>query len=301
MLEVRGPHEVPDLRLHLLHQWQPGRPLHAVYLKVYERWGDEVNRTDIQFASDTLRYGHLYWVAPEFCDLLFHAARQVPPDMTMAEIVPPPPNDWVRGFAWPGALVVLGKPWSSPDCRVGGVEVPTHAFTFRAGFLGADHEEVMATAFYGWSGVWGHTGANVWRMTDPIRVVEESQHVADVQVDIVHDRQLLIAFCVLANDRLLADVAEEPPPRHVARRSQRAGLPSTVRVTYLRQSERPAGHGSEAGPVAWSHRWLVSGHWKRQVCGPGLKERKLIWVRPHVKGPGDKPLVVKETVRALVR
>lgn len=34
-------------------------------------------------------------------------------------------------------------------------------------------------------------------------------------------------------------------------------------------------------------RFMVRGHWRRQVCGPGHKDRKLIFIQPFWKGPKD--------------
>jgi hypothetical protein len=33
----------------------------------------------------------------------------------------------------------------------------------------------------------------------------------------------------------------------------------------------------------------VQGHWKRQPCGEGRQDRKVIWVQPHWRGPEDGP------------
>ena len=45
-------------------------------------------------------------------------------------------------------------------------------------------------------------------------------------------------------------------------------------------------------------RFMVRGHWRRQPHGPESQERKLIWIRPHYKGPDlattiNKPYLVK--------
>lgn len=43
---------------------------------------------------------------------------------------------------------------------------------------------------------------------------------------------------------------------------------------------------------------MVRGHWRQQPHGPGGRERKLLWIRPHYKGPDlaaviNKPYLVK--------
>lgn len=95
----------------------------------------------------------------------------------------------------------------------------------------------------------------------------------------------------------LADTSEHHPPRGLRRRMQRAGQdePSSVTVITLR---RRAGHGERQGqPVDWSHRWVVSGHWRRQ-WHPSLQRHRPVWIADHIKGPDDKPLVVKDKVYA---
>jgi hypothetical protein len=34
-----------------------------------------------------------------------------------------------------------------------------------------------------------------------------------------------------------------------------------------------------------AQRFMVRGHWRRQACGPGMKERRLKWIAPYWKGP----------------
>lgn len=85
------------------------------------------------------------------------------------------------------------------------------------------------------------------------------------------------------------------------RRSARAGLASDVLVVRLRRQslDGPAGD-DETEPVPWSHRWLVSGHWRNQWL-PSRACHRLQWIGSYVKGPESKPLVVKNRVTAWVR
>lgn len=72
---------------------------------------------------------------------------------------------------------------------------------------------------------------------------------------------------------------------------------------------RPAHHqeGGQEAPVGLQeprkhdHRWMVTGHWRLQPCGPHRSLRELRWVRPHIKGPEDAPLKAPHVVKALVR
>jgi hypothetical protein len=75
-----------------------------------------------------------------------------------------------------------------------------------------------------------------------------------------------------------------------------------VQVVLLRRARRTVEEPEEEhAKVAWSHRWLVEGFWRMQPVGKGRAQRRLTFVRPHVKGPSDKPLVVKQKVHAWTR
>lgn len=74
---------------------------------------------------------------------------------------------------------------------------------------------------------------------------------------------------------------------------------SDVRMVVLRERRDPApdkggAHGSRRG---YGHRFIVRGFWRNQAYGPGHSLRRRQWIPPFVKGPADKPLVAKETVR----
>ena len=97
------------------------------------------------------------------------------------------------------------------------------------------------------------------------------------------------------------EVAAGHPERAALRRAQRAQVPaSELRVVTLRRPERHSHHDDASHEVEWSHRWVVTGHWRRQWY-PSLDEHRLRYILPYVKGPDDKPIVVKDTVFALRR
>lgn len=81
-------------------------------------------------------------------------------------------------------------------------------------------------------------------------------------------------------------------------------IPS-VQVVALRKTARslePSEPRPEGAPKREYHyRWIVQGHARLQACGPGRKDRKLIWIDAYPKGPEDKPLKTREKVYAVVR
>ncbi len=91
------------------------------------------------------------------------------------------------------------------------------------------------------------------------------------------------------------EAVEESPGRQLARQSQRRGGSSTVKVVRLRKREVDRPKSDHHAPVEWSHQWVVEGHWRNQWY-PSQGRHAPRWVRRHIKGPEDKPLVVKPKV-----
>lgn len=162
--------------------------------------------------------------------------------------------------------------------------------------------------------VWAPLGRSDWPLQatvgdtetgyDPLNDSVEAQKIDAYSQSAVEDRQLVAALSLLLNTRTMTQLTDAALPRPVRRRSQRAGVAASVNVVYLRRPEHErsdAEHDPDKPAVEWSHRWIVSAHPRLQPYGPGRSMRKLIMVPPHVKGPDDKPLVVKPTVKAWVR
>lgn len=149
-----------------------------------------------------------------------------------------------------------------------------------------------------------HAIGDVDEYIDPALDKEDPARVAYI-ASLTEDRRLIAALAMLLNTKTIATLEEGHLPRQARRRSQRAGVPADVKVVVLRRPDRPHDdqepEDSDKPPVEWSHRWIVNAHPRLQPYGPGRTLRRLIMVPPHVKGPEDKPLVVKETVKAWVK
>lgn len=73
-----------------------------------------------------------------------------------------------------------------------------------------------------------------------------------------------------------------------------------VKMLVLRENlHRPGESADDDERVRreYSHRFIVRGFWRNQAYGPNHSLRRRQWVPPFVKGPADKPLICKETVR----
>lgn len=82
--------------------------------------------------------------------------------------------------------------------------------------------------------------------------------------------------------------------RGARRRLARLGVPppdpGALSVVTLRNVKTDRDDEDGSGFVDWSHRWEVRGHFRRTPSGGKT------YVRPHIKGPIDKPLVTKRRV-----
>lgn len=88
-------------------------------------------------------------------------------------------------------------------------------------------------------------------------------------------------------------------PRYIRRRWEREGRDvPTVTHVKLRALERRTWdpEAAENRGREFSHQWVVSGHWRDQVCGPARSRRRPVYIAPYIKGPADKPLVVKDRI-----
>lgn len=72
-----------------------------------------------------------------------------------------------------------------------------------------------------------------------------------------------------------------------------------VRIRGTRPRSAPAQHTGTSGESERDYRWWVTPHWRRQPYGPGRERRDWIVVRPHLRGPQDKPIRATTTVRVL--
>lgn len=104
------------------------------------------------------------------------------------------------------------------------------------------------------------------------------------------------------------------PARAVRRRAERteAKFPEygdvqviTLR-TFLGKAAKKSDHTPPTEGVEWRHRWLVRGHWAWRRCNPenadtGEDRRKRVYIESYVKGPEDRPLIIRDKLYAVVR
>jgi len=150
-----------------------------------------------------------------------------------------------------------------------------------------------------------------WALNMPWREVSNEYWVEhhDIEPGIITPsgsfwRRWLLSFWALANDHITVTSASRPTIRRAKRAIGPTAAPDygDVRVIALRRRTIPhEDHVPQETEVAWSHRWVVGGHWRWQPFGKGRKLRRWQWISPYEKGPVDKPLIIRDDVRVLKR
>lgn len=300
--------EVPDIRLKFIDLWGPrgGFRTGTINRIVKQGFSYNTGRSNALMMEESIKVAELFWVAPTFLPLLLNAANSLPLDAKFSEL-PALPSDGLLVFDAPPDWTFDNHEWAL-DNSVNVSESEIAAISWHTGSAyrpdGSKAEtSVFADAYGRYGSVWVDVRSFSWGGDDTIAVNAYGDSIDELSIGrIQRDRRILAAFAHLITQVYITDASPEQTPRAVQKRSARKNVPSTVRVVRLRHLVESEKQGLTSGSgVEYSHQWLVSGHWRNQPCGPGGLERKLIWVSPHVKGPSDKPLILKETVKALVR
>lgn len=131
---------------------------------------------------------------------------------------------------------------------------------------------------------------------------------ATMSKQVFNNTRFMLALLMLLGQTITSTQRHDLRPAN-PKRARRMKVPGAVTVITLRHAKHIAHHDQESS-VEWSHRWVVRGHWRSQHCGPhhpGAQEvapgqyRTRIWIAPFVKGPEDRPLVVRSKVNRLSR
>jgi len=328
--DVAGPKDVPTLRARLLAGWQPGAPYHLTAVNALMRTPDgRTTPYSPAFDSTALARASLWWVTAEMTELVERAALSLPPTTLTDELVAEP---WgLVAFERPlvGSDAQTGEPilvhailWGittftgDDGPRVGPLDRPREVWRPNEqccltiacyGRLAIDeHGRHLGTTRGGANlGPWVPEGRTdwVWGQDTASPSVEGFDEIHRTSME--EERRWLASLWLLAAQRRLTDETTVRRPRAERRRHERElpGRPEltnpAVRCVDVRRPEPPAHEAEHGRAVNWSRRWIVEGHWRQQAYGPGWSLRRPLFIGEFVKGPADRPLVLKETVNVL--
>lgn len=83
------------------------------------------------------------------------------------------------------------------------------------------------------------------------------------------------------------------PDKATRREAKKLKMPDDTQIVVVRLRREKGDQNEPTGESAnYSHRFIVGGHWRNQPY-TSLGIWRQIWISPYVKGPADKPLIVR--------
>jgi hypothetical protein len=256
--------------------------------------------------------GTTYWVSQDMVSLTEAAASNMPGQPLLVSDLPSP-----QGFVWfdrPTRLVghyrgpaPCAASWHLPEPDAPSVVVSW--YLTRAAYCAETREDegevirrgmgwpVLPVRWNQWA--FGRSYRHAWQLGDEADSSQEPGDGARTTLFLYCARRFLQAlWSIMTEPYVVTDAGHLDRPHR--RRAEREGVNQpTVRVITLRPPRRRDTPGS-AQPVAWSHRWLVTGHWRHQWY-PSTQTHRLRYIPAYVKGPADKPLLTDPKIYALRR
>lgn len=225
----------------------------------------------------------LFWVVRDMVDLATGAASSLP--------------EWSPAAAIPQeyGLLCWAKPPAVFDWPVPGrnerLKMPVDAMTWgiREGRVGVScafrTDRIAEQLGAGWTRfpLLSHA-VGVWNLEEPV-----SHRLDDGAVS---------PMSVLGTAWLLMDQSNVTTSRQIRRSTEQSDLKTqpdadAVSIIELRRTRSGAASDTETanGNRKINKRFLVSGHWRQQACGPGRTLRKPRYINSFLKGPENAPLM----------
>lgn len=244
--------------------------LHALFLHrqwSHDDWAPQESVTREQAIAArraALTSAACYWIHPGICNLIDHAGFYLPATHVLRAtdlptrtgiVVPADPLDcyWMDDDGEETHEAVLAVLWDSRG----------------------DESLLVEVMFDNPASVFG-------TYTFPLgRAVGDTGHVIS----------WLVAFGLFVQQQIL--VGEQSYGPRALRRHDLAAAPTLQRTTVVTLRSKAPRPGAAIGDVPWSHRWVVSGHWREQFY-PSENAHHTIWVDSYVKGPETLPLILKD-------
>ncbi|SCL12904.1 hypothetical protein GA0070616_0059 [Micromonospora nigra] len=319
--EVRAlrPHTLPKVRDRLVKFWRtsgpafllaaltdgarypipghmlPGAPLDAPAADIDFTNPEPLSQYTALMANH-IENGRMFWVDNDFTALAAHAARDLSDVRALPAELPAPD----------GLLV-----WQTPICHVTEPEA------------GAVLPIIAAQ--------WGPIPGGVWvTFYTPAETVVHGRHLTEREMQELRERigwlapvntgaglhygktytpateqsramlAALIATWILTTQPD-AELTDEPADKATRKAYHRTNRPApVVRLVRLRRKQQARTDAPVSATArTYTRRWWVRGFFREQPYGPRGTLRRRTYVRPHLKGPADAPLILTEQVRVL--
>lgn len=259
------------------------------------------NAATFLLQPEQIRECELLWISSDMVDLLRHAARTLPP-------FPFDPGL----LLWPKAIVTAAKPlFTTIDPDDGEVmPVPVILWTDIIRRTMPDQPVHTILMGFGHSAQVAEIAPLLYVSLVPGKVIGNDQpepftgaglHTPSEDKVDGYSRVLCTLWLLLLQKvAVVRRVGGDRADRRRWGRDHDGPIPEVTVVELRRPLHTEPHENTPVGFVDWSHRWIVDGHWRNQYH-PSTGDHVPTWIAPYVKGPEDKPLVVKRKVNAWVR
>jgi hypothetical protein len=194
---------------------------------------------------------------------------------------------WIRAFSWAPAMIgdsegIVLAAYMHIDDDVVAARDPRLLETVRSM---AVHSPLSLAHLTPWQFGRDYESAG-FQLKNPVEL--------DADLDIFAVQRFMQAMFRLMAQTITTRV-RQPPPRATRKRAKKFAFADTKYVTVIQLRRPKPTYGKDHVPaeVEWSHRWLVSGFWRQQYY-PSEGLHRQIWINPYVKGPEDKPLIIRQ-------
>lgn len=257
----------------------------------------------------------MWWVSEDMTKLIWDVAMSgtEPEDLSEKEIPAPAGIMWLNGGGGPVLAAKLLPDdeflktgmtptelmsinaiiWYTPTKRIPGLEVG------KPRFMGLTASPGIVRDTSQWNGIVSPMDIE----SNEVEYHRVPTYVTYFSLKFLPRKVALIAMR-LAREESLSEKTSETVSGGSGKKKNRNLRIDTVTCTSLRRHRYLSEAEREAEAREYSHRWIVRGHMRNQPIGPrnakdGQKYLR-VWIAPYVKGPEDKPLVLKDRVQLFI-
>lgn len=257
----------------------------------------------------------LWWVSEDMSKLVWDVAMSgtEPEDLSEKEIPAPAGIMWLNGGGGPVLATKLLPDdeflktgmtpteimsinaiiWYTPTKRIPGLEVG------KPRFMGLTASPGIVRDTSQWNGI-----------VSPMDIESNEAEYHRIPTYVTYfslkflPRKVALIAMRLAREESLSEKTSETVSGGSGKKKSRNQRIDTVTCSSLRRHRYLSDVEREAEAREYSHRWIVRGHMRNQPIGPrnskGGQNHMRIWIAPYVKGPEDKPLVLKDRVQLFI-
>jgi len=279
------------------------------------------NQTTINYfkeIADSIEHSsEMWWVSEDMSKLAWDVAISgtEPDDLDEKELPAPSGIMWLNGGGGPALLTkrlpdaqffetgetpsellsINAIAWYTPSARSSGIEGLDIG---KPRFMGLTASPALAHDSTQWDSVLSPLDVES-NLIDSLRI---PTYVTFYNLKFL-PRKLALIIMRLAREESLGEKREETIGNSAGggRKKAKNKKIETVTCALLRRREYASESEREAEAREYSHRWIVRGHMRNQPVGPrnaiGGQRHERVWIAPYIKGPEDKPLVLKDRVQ----